>query len=410
MNRTSAAALSQARTMTSFSDVVGNRNNHFNLIRASAALAVMFVHYFWLTKSEVTLDRFLIPHHGLTSGSIAVDILFSVSGFLITASLFNRHGVVDFLSARCLRVFPGLWTMLVMVVFGLGAALTTLPLSDYLTAPLTWFYFWRWGTIVNGYAFFLPGLFEHNPLDAQVNGSLWTITIEWRLYMLFAAGWFVLSPLPTWRRRAFRVVIPLVALALYVQNAILHAGDLGAQHCFCFFAGSTIFLHGDRLPVGLLPLALTFVILALVLALGGPFLAVYLALGSYLVLNLAYAPGRRLLAFNRLGDYSYGLYIYAYPITQAIIALKPSIGPVALGLIATPSTLVLAILSWRFVEKPALAKKGAAARWAERMIDAARARLPIPAFAGGSSPAPARSWQRPDAPAPHEAEQPGQAS
>jgi peptidoglycan/LPS O-acetylase OafA/YrhL len=394
--------------MKTFSAVARDRNNHFNLIRVSAALLVMFVHYFWLTRTELPIDGVLTPHHDLTSGAMAVDVLFSVSGFLITASLFNRHGVVDFLCARCLRVFPGLWTMLVVIVFGLGVALTTSPLNDYLTAKLTWLYLWRWGTIMSGYAHFLPGLFEHNPLDAQVNGSLWTITIEWRLYLFFAGGWLLLSPWPVWRRRAFRLFIPVVALALFVQNGILHSGDLGAQHSYFFFAGSTIFLFGDRIPVGPVPLALSVAILAAVLALNGPFMAVYLALGAYVVLNLAYAPARWPLAYNRFGDYSYGLYIYAYPITQAVIALKPGIGVATLALIATPVTLILAVLSWRFVEKPALAKKDSAARAAESMIEAVRARPPLSSLAatwtslraqirlggGGEQPAPSEPRER----------------
>lgn len=378
--------------MKTFSAVARDRNNHFNLLRVSAALAVMFVHYFWLTQTELPIDGFLRPHHHLTSGAMAVDVLFSVSGFLITASLFNRHGVIDFLCARCLRVFPGLWTMLVLIVFGLGMALTTWPLTDYLTAKLTWLYLWRWGTIMSGYAHFLPGLFEHNPLDAQVNGSLWTITIEWRLYLFFAAGWFVLSPWPLWRRRAFRVFIPVIALALFVQNGILHSGDLGSQHSYFFFAGSTIFLFGERIPVGPVPLALAAAILAAVFALDGPFMAAYLALGSYAVLNLAYAPARWPLAYNRLGDYSYGLYIYAYPITQAVIALKPGVGVLTLSLIATPVTLILAVLSWRIIEKPALAKKDSAARAAESLIDAAWARRPLSSLASGWSSWQARLW------------------
>jgi len=379
--------------MKTFSDVARDRNNHFNLIRVSAALAVMVVHYFWLTKAELPIDGLLRRHHNLTSGAMTVDVLFSVSGFLITASLFNRHGVVDFLCARCLRVFPGLWTMLAVVVFGLGLALTSWPALDYLTAKLTWLYLWRWGTIMSGYAHFLPGLFEHNPLDAQVNGSLWTITIEWRLYLLFAGGWFVLSPWPVWRKRAFRIGIPMVALALFLQNGVFHTGDLGSQHSYFFFAGSVIFLYGDRLPVGTVPLAAALTVLVAVLALDGPFLPVYLALGAYVVLNLAYSPARWPLAYNRLGDYSYGLYIYAYPITQAVIALKPGIGVAMLALIATPVTLALAVLSWTFIEKPALTKKDSAARAAESLIEAAWAWPPLAALAAGWS-----SWRAPAAP------------
>jgi peptidoglycan/LPS O-acetylase OafA/YrhL len=290
-------------------------------------------------------------------------------------------------------------------VFGIGLALTTVPAGEYLTSPLTWRFLWRWGTIVNGFAYSLPGLFENSPFDQKVNGSLWTVTVEWRLYMILAAGWFVLALFPAWRRMAFRLAMPIVALALYLQVTIPEVANLGAQHSFCFFAGSSIYLFGDRIPVGPKPLLATIAAFALGLASKQAFFYVYVALLPYLVLNLAYMPGRWLLRFNGLGDYSYGLYIYAYPISQAVIALKPGIGLTPLTLWSAPLTLIPAVLSWRFVEKPALARKEAMAAKVTRAIDALRAFRFSPASGGGSSPFPARPWRKPDAPALREAEQ-----
>ncbi|MBQ1763654.1 MAG: acyltransferase, partial [Aquincola sp.] len=65
----------------------------------------------------------------------------------------------------------------------------------------------------------------------------------------------------------------------------------------------------------------------------------------------------------RLGDYSYGVYIYAFPVQQAVTALQPQIGLGTHIAVSTLFTLVLAVLSWHAVEKPALA---AARRWRSR--------------------------------------------
>ena len=77
----------------------------------------------------------------------------------------------------------------------------------------------------------------------------------------------------------------------------------------------------------------------------------------YFVLGLAYLPRGPIRSFNRLGDYSYGLYIYAFPVQQSLVARFPELTPGPLFLAAFAVTLVLAILSWHLIENPALGIK-----------------------------------------------------
>ncbi|MCX7220851.1 MAG: hypothetical protein NTY70_18540 [Burkholderiales bacterium] len=64
------------------------------------------------------------------------------------------------------------------------------------------------------------------------------------------------------------------------------------------------------------------------------------------------------MQYNTLGDYSYGVYIYAFPVQQSVIALFPEISAVALTALSLSVTLLLAMLSWHLIEQPALALKG----------------------------------------------------
>ena len=75
---------------------------------------------------------------------------------------------------------------------------------------------------------------------------------------------------------------------------------------------------------------------------------------AYSLFWLAYVPRGRILAYNRLGDYSYGMYIYAFPLQGLMVWLW---GPMTPGLniaLALPATLVCSVASWHLVEAPAL--------------------------------------------------------
>jgi peptidoglycan/LPS O-acetylase OafA/YrhL len=352
-----------------FADRAKDRNNHFNLIRFVAAFVVLAAH----SAIFVGVWPFWDPYaygFDLSSGGIAVDAFFVVSGFLVTGSLLNRRSLTSFVWARFLRIFPGLWVMLLLTVFGLGLAMTTLPAREFLTSPKMHEYLWRCATIVNGVRKYLPGVFETNRLDTAFNGSLWTLPLEWRMYEFLAIAWAVLALIPNYRPIAFRLLAPLAAVAslLYVGfDELTHEkANLGTMHAYMFLAGSAILVLGDKIPVSVKAIPILLAVLTVSLVNYKLAFITYLVVMPFLILNMAYAPGRLLLRFNALGDYSYGVYIYAYPIQQTIMSFWPDLSPGALTALASAPTLVLAILSWRFVEKPALAHKEAfasATRW-----------------------------------------------
>ncbi len=88
------------------------------------------------------------------------------------------------------------------------------------------------------------------------------------------------------------------------------------------------------------------------------FNVVYFLLMPYIVIFLALYPSGPIRLYNRLGDYSYGVYIVAFPIQQMLVASIPSLSPLAMIIFSFAITLPLAVLSWTYVEKPALRLKG----------------------------------------------------
>src|SRR5271165_315692 len=154
------------------SEYARGRDNNFTLLRLLAALIVVVFHSGPILGLAADGGYSVVDHVGRTVGEMALDMLFVVSGFLVTASLFNRGDLNHFLWARALRLYPALWLMLPLTVLLLAPMLSTLPAKDYYASKQTWDYFAKTATVVGGMRYSLPGLFETLPLKGEVNGSL----------------------------------------------------------------------------------------------------------------------------------------------------------------------------------------------------------------------------------------------
>lgn len=359
--------------MTRLGDVAHGRDNNFNLIRFCAAFAVLISHGFAVAIGSGDAEP-MRQALGLTWGYIAVDVFFLTSGFLVTASLLARQSAVGFAWARALRILPALWVMLALVVFGLGLAVTSSTPHRYLTAPETWRYLVRNAVLIRGMAVTLPGVFGSNPYANVVNASLWTLEPEVKMYgILFALG--ILYAI-TRRLSVVRWGVVAIAISAAVPHLMDGSFDnvfAASRLVFLFFLGASCYVLKDYIPLNR---AAFFVLLAVVLLAAldrRAFFFAFSLLLPYLVLYAAYGFGGRIRAFNRLGDYSYGIYIYAFPVEQTVEHLLPGISIALLVGISAIVTLILAMLSWHLLEKRALKLKDIAA---EKTRAALRGLLP----------------------------------
>jgi peptidoglycan/LPS O-acetylase OafA/YrhL len=80
----------------------------------------------------------------------------------------------------------------------------------------------------------------------------------------------------------------------------------------------------------------------------------YMVCLPYLVIFIALKTP--VLSFDKIGDLSYGTYLFAFPVQQSLIWLFgfEHIGPIGLSVVAVSITFLLAFASWRLVEKPCL--------------------------------------------------------
>jgi peptidoglycan/LPS O-acetylase OafA/YrhL len=339
-----------ARTLA---DAWRNGRNNFNLIRLVAAWMVIYGHAWAITGSPgqdwVTwLTQFKY------AGAVAVDVFFFISGLLIASSL-ERNPIRNYLLARALRILPALLVCVVLCVCVLGPLLTTA--SGYWHDPQTWRYLLvnasLWSTSHS-----LPGVFETLPYQA-VNGSLWTLPGEARLYLalLLASVCGLLTP---------RRYTPLWALAMAAAYGFavwrhpLPEMWLNYLWCTaCFITGTLCWVNRDHLRLSAWPL---LVLLALACAARGTpwFHLPYFGIVCYGTLWLAFVPALPLI---RRTDLSYGLYLYGWPMAQLVQTYSPG-GPLHNTLWATMLALSCAAASWFLIESPAL-------RWKRRITASA---------------------------------------
>jgi peptidoglycan/LPS O-acetylase OafA/YrhL len=357
--------------MKRLSDHINSRDNNFNLLRFIAASMVLWGHSWPMTSSGIDplAKAFEVP-----APHMAVDIFFGISGFLVTSSLLSRKNVLAFSLARLLRLVPGLFISTLLTVFGIGLYFTTLPINEYLKHADIYQYIWINSTLL-GTQITLPGVFDHLALPGSVNGSLWTLPYEFKMYAVLAVIGLLVYAWPRLLPERFASLI-VIAIAVAANTGLMlvaygpiplsekmlsHISLEYWRFYAMFFLGGTFFILRRFIPLNFI-----FIIIIGIAVYASKkvffqgtgnnclFFGTYSLLLIYVVLYFSYLPGKWIRKFNEIGDYSYGIYIYAFPIQQSVLALGLATTPNQLFLLAFPPTLLLAILSWHFIEKPAL--------------------------------------------------------
>jgi peptidoglycan/LPS O-acetylase OafA/YrhL len=322
------------------------RDNNFDVLRLFAAGLVLFSHSFPLTGRHEPL----MPH---SLGRTGVEIFFATSGFLVAKSWFSDPSPRRFAARRALRIMPGLTVAVLVTAFLVGPLFTSKSPQQYFASPAPWAY--SIANIMLRPIGTLPSVFTHNPFPSA-NGSLWSLPTEVMAYFLLAtaAAYGAL--------RSRRV---LVAGLLVAASASAGApGHWSLRLISVFFGAVVLYLYRDRVP---LRADLAAVLMALwVGSYSTRFSAAVAVIAlPYLVTFFAYRSPKRLRRVCAAGDVSYGVYIYAFLMQQCLVATFGAINPYLLFGATLPIVWLIALASWRLVERPALARKPRAPRLPE---------------------------------------------
>jgi len=317
-----------------------------------AATLVIATHAFGITGN--TRFEPMVRVFGIGQGDIGVDVFFFLSGFLVSKSWAGKSWL-EFAWARCMRIYPALVVSTVFSVLAVGMFFCNVPLRQFLESSSTVNYIAHNLTVLPklGVQGSLPHAFGlANP---PFNLSLWTLPHELAMYFLLAAMGVALGLRPAYV--ALVAVFGAAAATLY-ETVGVHVISLdSARFLYFFFIGSLAFTLRDRIALSGWAALLIVLTVAITVLFGAPVIMrdAALVLGlPYLVLWSGYVPAGALRLWNRVGDYSYGTYIWAFPIQYGLFATGIATTPIRNFFFATSLVLPVAIASWHFVESPAL--------------------------------------------------------
>ena len=356
--------------------------NNFHFLRLVLASMVVISHAFPLFAGvEDPWQAYGAPFN---TGQVCVMAFFVISGILVTRSAILSRSLLSFIIARIARLLPGAFVCSIWMAFVVGLIFTTLSISDYLSDGSVWS-FLRRNMLLISIQYNLPGVFANNVYADAVNGSLWSLRVEIRMYIIIGAIVFLmrLKPRLLDYLRYVLLVLAIVAYFRAILPPLLPAGILEPKinwiYGYYFAAGAVLFCWERLVPRNLALAVILFS--ASLLTVNTPLLDPLMRLTlPYLVYCFAFYQSRSLGAPRGWPDISYGIYIYAFPVQQSVSALfipRLDLGIVPLTLISLVVSYGLAILSWKLVEEPSLRRKRKIEQMASYMFQPLRRWVPM---------------------------------
>ncbi len=345
--------------MNSLQNPVVRTKNNFDLIRLFAALQVAISH----TAGWMEVPANWLELLGYFPG---VPIFFFISGYLIYQSYANIHTadrLKVFLTNRILRLYPALIVCIIFAIF------LTFKSGYFLNHKVSASQFFPWlFTQFTILQFYNPD-FLRDYATGKLNASLWTISVELQFYILTPIIFLLFN-----RYKKAACLLIAVCVAFNMGNSVFNPRVSTLEKLFnvSFIPWIAMFALGAYLSTNralqakllkiniLIPLGLYVLSYCAArhweLGTDNSINFLSFTLLAWLIFKAAFtAPGLSEALLHK-NDFSYGIYIYHMPIVNFMLykGMRGTYGDLGIALILT---MVMAVLSWLLVEKPALRLK-----------------------------------------------------
>jgi peptidoglycan/LPS O-acetylase OafA/YrhL len=335
------------------------RPSGFDYMRLVLAIGVICWHvavtsYGDLAQEKVWNSVWWIPF------GLILPMFFALSGFLVAGSLERCKTLFMFLGLRVIRIVPALAVEVLISALIIGPLFTIEPLRAYFTSSEFAHYFLN---ILGDIHYRLPGVFTGNPHD-MVNGQLWTVPYELICYVTLA-GLAILNVVKDRKKILYFLIFIYAAQACHtvIHPRLENGLASGWSLVMIFLSGIVIYKFKDKVlwDARLFAVCLMASVILISIPNGDRFYGLPIA---YITVYMGlFNPRRQKLLLS--GDYSYGLFLYGFPIQQACVALGFARYNWYMNILAAvPIAFAIAATSWWLVEKPAL-KTRKVLQWAE---------------------------------------------
>ena len=329
--------------------------NNFGIARLVAAVFVLFTHGFELVADLKDEPLYALTNGKLRCSTIGLYIFFFTSGYLVTKSFIETAKLGAFIWKRFLRIFPALLVIVLLSAFLVGPLFTQLPLNVYYSSVDTYRYlFTSTGIYIRH---ILPGVFlggQH--YDHGINGSLWSISLELKLYFsLILVGLFY--------KRGIKNIFTYIVIVAVLADILVLLNLFNLQHYLdtlhftlfvLFWIGSLCSIHHKKIFLSNMLLISLGIAWLVALFFFEPLRMLFeILFFCYLTLFCCYT--RKTISLK--SDLSYGIYLYAFLITQIFVDLFGRMNPLMLIVSVSLVVVLVSLASWVFIEKKALKMK-----------------------------------------------------
>jgi peptidoglycan/LPS O-acetylase OafA/YrhL len=344
------------------------RENNFDLIRLFAALQVLMAH----SAGHLSVDvASFYPFYSLMvlmSYAPGVPVFFVISGFLIPMSWDRAPSFQQYVWNRALRIYPGLWACL---IFSIAIIFVSGVMPDSIFNFVSWLL-----AQITFLQFYDPDFLRGFGVGV-INGSLWVIPVMLQFYLLFP-----ILALAAKRNKFSWIVFLVIALAvmIFLRNYMNGNSSIFAKiihvsifpYLFLFLSGFIFRKIYEKYPYIFSGKALLWCSIYIIWVLienhfeikgssGNNLNIISIIILSAVITSVAFTYTHLSGLILKGNDLSYGLYIYHMPIVNLLI-FHQLVGLFGF-LLTIIATFFMAIISYRFIEKPALGIKKYSLRW-----------------------------------------------
>ena len=328
--------------------------NNFDFLRFVLAFIVVLHHIIDLTHYSAfqSINPFFNAYFSVTG-------FFIISGFLIAGSYIKTQNTKKYFIKRGRRLLPAYIFTIVLSAIFLSFA-SSMSLAAYFTSSSLYKFVFSNLIFLNFTQPCLPGVFLDN-LICTVNGALWTIKVEVSFYIFLP--FIIIFANKVRKKFLFFLAIYFFSVGYKLFLNYLSATSTNHKSIFdllshqlpgfltFFVSGIALYYYFDyfikwknkliffALPIFVIEYYLQTEILS-------PFAL------AVIILYIAYGF-KGLNTWGKYGDFSYGIYIYHFPLVQLAISLGffNNYNPWLVALILITTVILLSVLSWNLLEK-----------------------------------------------------------